>query len=93
MRVRSTAATAAAMTARAAAPRKTAEKPVADAGGSEGDGERAHRGLLHINPAGVLRLVASIRGDAFTARKRVVAVGRFVAFFTRGAARGMLRRA
>jgi cholesterol oxidase len=47
-------------------------------------------GVLHISPVGTLKLASSIRGDAFTRAKRAAAVARFLAYFTRGALRGMM---
>jgi cholesterol oxidase len=46
-------------------------------------------GRLRISPIGTLKLVGSIRGDAFTRRKRVAAVARFLTFFASGALRGI----
>jgi cholesterol oxidase len=48
-------------------------------------------GTLRISPLGTLKLAGSIRGDAFTRGKRAAAAARFVAYFTRGAVRGMMR--
>lgn len=46
-------------------------------------------GQLHISPIGVLRLLASVRGDAFTKRKRLAAIVRFLSFFTAAMIRGL----
>jgi hypothetical protein len=48
-------------------------------------------GVLRISIFGTLRLASSIRGDAFTRRKRAAAVARFLAYFTRSALRGLAR--
>ena len=49
-------------------------------------------GRLRISPLETLKLAGSIRGDAFTRRKRVAAAARFLTYFTKGALRGMMRR-
>jgi cholesterol oxidase len=48
-------------------------------------------GRLRISPLETLKLAGSIRGDAFTRRKRVAAAARFLTYFTKGALRGMMR--
>ncbi|MBO0810460.1 MAG: GMC family oxidoreductase [Microlunatus sp.] len=48
-------------------------------------------GVLRMSVPGTLRLVGSIRGDAFLRRQRVAAAARFLGYFARGAVRGVLR--
>jgi len=48
-------------------------------------------GVLRMSVPGTLRLAGSIRGEAFLRRQRVVAVARFLAYFARGAVRGLRR--
>jgi cholesterol oxidase len=48
-------------------------------------------GVLHISILGTLKLASSIRGDAFTRRKRAAAVARFLAYFARSVLRGLAR--
>ena len=47
-------------------------------------------GVLRISPWGTLKLASSIRGDAFTRTKRASAAAQFLAYFTKGARRGMM---
>jgi cholesterol oxidase len=56
-----------------------------------GDGRvaRRARGILRIPARGVLQLAGSIRGDAFTAPKRLAAVLRFIGYFAQGSLRGL----
>lgn len=56
---------------------------------SEDPARPAIRGILRMPFLGVMRLVASVRGDAFTGRKRAIAALRFVGYFARGALRGL----
>lgn len=62
-------------------------EPAPDVGRAE---RRIARGILRIPASGVLQLAASIRGDAFTRPKRLAAVLRFLAYFTRGALRRLM---
>lgn len=50
---------------------------------------RHSRGQLRISPVGVIRLLASMRGSAFTKRKRLAATARFFSFFCAATMRGL----
>lgn len=50
---------------------------------------RHSRGQLRISPVGVICLLASVRGNAFTKRKRLAAAARFFSFFSAATMRGL----
>ena len=59
----------------------------------DGEHARAGRGILRITTTDVIRLLTSIRGDAFTAQRRLVVVRRFAQFFATSTLQASLRRA